>query len=83
MWLTSVTVWLFCREGVAKSPCRCGSVFEIYNFTVYTPIHAICCNSQKEIADKFLDEYGGELEQLGCNAYLYAEIGGSWVRITD
>ena len=30
MWLTSVTVWLFCREGVAKSPCRCGSVFEIY-----------------------------------------------------
>ena len=53
------------------------------NFTVYTPIHAICCNSQKEIADKFLDEYGGELEQLGCNAYLYAEIGGSWVRITD
>ena len=32
MWLTSVTVWLFCREGVAKSPCRCGSVFEIYSF---------------------------------------------------
>ena len=31
MWLTSVTVWLFCREGVAKSPCRCGSVSEIYN----------------------------------------------------
>ena len=30
MWLTSVTVWLFCREGVAKSPCRCGSVSEIY-----------------------------------------------------
>ena len=32
MWLTSVTVWPFCREGVAKSPCRCGSVFEIYTF---------------------------------------------------
>ena len=31
MWLTSVTVWLFSREGVAKSPCRCGSVSEIYN----------------------------------------------------
>lgn len=50
---------------------------------VYMPTHVICCNSQKEIADKFLDEYGGELEQLGCNAYLYAKIGGSWVRITD
>ena len=50
---------------------------EACNFTEYTPIHTICCNLQKEIADKFLDEYGGELEQLGCNAYLYAEIGGS------
>ena len=30
LWLTSVTVWLFCRDGVAESPCRCGSVSEIY-----------------------------------------------------
>ena len=29
-WLTSVTVWLLLREGVAKSPCRCGSVSGIY-----------------------------------------------------
>ena len=35
VWLTSVTVWLFFREGVAKCPCKCGSVSEIY-----TPIHA-------------------------------------------
>ena len=26
----SATVWLFFREGVAKSPCRCGSASEIY-----------------------------------------------------
>ena len=25
-WLCSVTVWLFSREGMAKSPCKCGSV---------------------------------------------------------
>ena len=31
MWLTSVTVWLFPREGVAKSACRCGSASGIYN----------------------------------------------------
>ena len=31
MWLTAVTVWLFSREGVAKSPCRCGSDSGIYN----------------------------------------------------
>src|SRR5699024_1880252 len=31
LWLTSVTVWLILREGVAKSPCRCGSIAEIYN----------------------------------------------------
>ena len=31
VWLTSVTVWLFFREGVAKCPCKCGSVSEIYN----------------------------------------------------
>lgn len=30
LWLTSVTVWLILREGVAKSPCRCGSIAEIY-----------------------------------------------------
>ena len=30
VWLTSVTVWLFFREGVAKCPCKCGSVSEIY-----------------------------------------------------
>ena len=32
VWLTSVTVWLFFREGVAKCPCKCGSVSEIYKF---------------------------------------------------
>ena len=31
MWLTTVTVWLFSREGVAKSPCKCGSEGGIYN----------------------------------------------------
>ena len=31
LWLTSMTVWLILREGVAKSPCRCGSIAEIYN----------------------------------------------------
>ena len=30
-WLYSVTVWLFSREGVAKSPCKCGSGAEIYS----------------------------------------------------
>ena len=30
MWLTAVTVWLFSREGVAKSPCKCGSGDGIY-----------------------------------------------------
>ena len=30
MWLTAVTVWLFFREGVAKSPCKCGSRGGIY-----------------------------------------------------
>ena len=30
MWLTTVTVWLFSREGVAKSPCKCGSGGGIY-----------------------------------------------------
>ena len=30
MWLTTVTVWLFSREGVAKSPCKCGSEGGIY-----------------------------------------------------
>ena len=30
MWLCSVTVWLFPREGVAKSPCKCGSGGGIY-----------------------------------------------------
>ena len=30
VWLTTVTVWLFSREGVAKCPCKCGSVSEIY-----------------------------------------------------
>lgn len=33
VWLTSVTVWLFFREGVAKCPCKCGSVSEIYTYT--------------------------------------------------
>ena len=32
VWLTSVTVWLFFREGVAKCPCKCGSVSEIYTY---------------------------------------------------
>ena len=41
MWLTSVTVWLFCREGVAKSPCRCGSVFEIYTFQIRSAIDSL------------------------------------------
>ena len=31
MWLCSVTLWLFFRESVAKSPCRCGSGSGIYN----------------------------------------------------
>ena len=31
VWLTAVTVWLFSREGVAKSPCRCGSGGGIYS----------------------------------------------------
>ena len=30
VWLTTVTVWLFPREGVAKSPCKCGSGSGIY-----------------------------------------------------
>ncbi len=30
VWLTTVTVWLFSREGVAKSPCKCGSGGGIY-----------------------------------------------------
>ena len=30
VWLTSVTEWLFFREGVANCPCKCGSVSEIY-----------------------------------------------------
>lgn len=34
VWLTTVTVWLFSREGVAKSPCKCGSWDGIYNITV-------------------------------------------------
>ena len=29
-WLSAVTVWLFSRESVAKSPCRCGSGGGIY-----------------------------------------------------
>lgn len=50
---------------------------------VTTPIYVICCNSQKEIANAFLDQHGGEFERLGRHAYLYAEIEGSWVRLTD
>ena len=34
VWLTSVTVWLFFREGVAKCPCKCGSVSEIYSIRI-------------------------------------------------
>ena len=30
LWLYSVTVWLFSRDGVAKTPCKCGSGAEIY-----------------------------------------------------
>ena len=29
-WLTTVTVWLFFREGMAKNPCKCGSWDGIY-----------------------------------------------------
>ena len=32
MWLTTVTVWLFSREGVAKSPCKRGSEGGIYSW---------------------------------------------------
>lgn len=42
MWLTSVTVWLFCREGVAKSPCRCGSVSEIYMLVILWQWNVFC-----------------------------------------
>lgn len=31
MWLTHATVWLFFREGVAKCPCKCGSLPGIYS----------------------------------------------------
>ena len=48
MWLTSVTVWLFCREGVAKSPCRCGSVSEIYNQSLECPkfVYLFLCDNR-------------------------------------
>lgn len=31
-WLTTVMVWLFFREGMAKNPCKCGSWDGIYNY---------------------------------------------------
>ena len=40
LWLTSVTVWLILREGVAKSPCRCGSIAEIYTFYAFPQVDA-------------------------------------------
>ena len=49
--------------------------------TVYTPIHTIYCDSEEEIADKFMAQYGDELAQLGCSVFLYAEIEGTWRRI--
>ena len=36
-WLTAVTVWLFFREGVAKSPCKCGSGGGIYTERAIRP----------------------------------------------
>ena len=33
LWLCAVTVWLIARNTVAKSPCKCGSVSEIYTST--------------------------------------------------
>ena len=30
-----VTAWLFSRDGVAKSPCKCGSLPGIYNVLIY------------------------------------------------
>lgn len=52
------------------------------DFLVYTPVHTIYCDSEEEIADKFMAQYGDELAQLGCSVYLYTEIEGSWRRIT-
>ena len=37
LWLCTVTVWLFSREGVAKSPCKCGCVGGIYRLSDYVP----------------------------------------------
>lgn len=63
LWLTSVTVWLILREGVAKSPCRCGSIAEIYKIQIFQP-HQVAlvfdpvedgfeiCNARKNRGDK-------------------------------
>ena len=45
---TSVTVWLFCREGVAESPCRCGSIAGIYSFCVRRGDEFILSSQMKE-----------------------------------
>ena len=48
MWLCSVTVWLFSREGVAKSPCKCGSVGGIYTSGVPPPL-TLCALPAHEV----------------------------------
>lgn len=47
VWLTTVTVWLFSREGVAKSPCRCGSGGGIYRWLDYFGIASMKITMQR------------------------------------
>ena len=57
MWLCSVTLWLFPREGVAKSPCRCGSGSGIYKLICRNEekLKSTMTDEQKELFEKYTD----------------------------
>lgn len=47
-----VTAWLFSRDGVAKSPCKCGSLPGIYSKTRHVTL--LCENAlMNSIIDRF------------------------------
>lgn len=51
--------------------------------TCCTPIHRITCNSIEDLYDLFLDRYGTECDRLRGYVYLYAQVNGTWQRISD
>ena len=52
------------------------------NPAYYTSISTISCESIEDLPELFLDKHGEECDRLRGPAYLYAQIGGQWKRIT-